>query len=91
MFYVGLSREMDSQIHSSVQTVSTKVYMDKCKGKRRRFEYVHRQVDGGWLDVRMIEMTGESSLLTRANSCETRPSGGSLAPKPSAGNILSLS
>lgn len=29
--------------------------------------------------------------LTKANSWEIRPSGGSLAPKPSAGNILSLS
>lgn len=42
---------------------------------------------------RMMLTTAEnrSSLLTRGNSCETRPSGGSLAPKPRAGNILSLS
>lgn len=37
------------------------------------------------------EWASEWVDLTSGNSCDTRPSGGNLAPKPRAGNILSLS
>lgn len=88
MFYVGLCGEMDAQIHSSVHTVCTDVWIN---GRVNDSKIGVCIKTGGWLDVWMIQMMGENRLLTRANSCETRPSGGSLAPKPSAGNILSLS